>query len=154
MKEIVLRNHDKKVIIDDDMYEVVTRLDWRFSFDKNKVVSASKNKRICLARYIFGEQAKSCVFLHKNKNIFDFTKENLVLAKKSVQHKKTIGKFKGVSFHKKANKYRAYFSAVGRGQKHLGLFNSEVEAAKAYNKFAIEVFGENAVLNEIPDATN
>lgn len=58
--------------------------------------------------------------------------------------------FKGVSWHKHTKKWRSYIE-VG-GKKHsLGYFHEEVEAAKAYNNRAAELFGEFAFLNTIGD---
>ena len=43
-------------------------------------------------------------------------------------------KYIGVSFHKQMNKYRAQCWYDNK-QKHLGLFNTELEASEAYNDF-------------------
>ena len=59
--------------------------------------------------------------------------------------------FKGVSFHKQANKWTAQIMTKGK-LKYLGLFESEKEAAKMYNEKAIELFGDFAKLNEISDS--
>ena len=55
-------------------------------------------------------------------------------------------KFKGVHFNKERKKYMLQIS-VNRRQTYLGLFNSEIEAAKAYDVKALELFGEFAYLN-------
>lgn len=56
--------------------------------------------------------------------------------------------YKGVSWNKATSKWRAYIQKDGKLH-HLGLFTDEIEAAKAYNKAATEMFGEFANLNKI-----
>lgn len=59
-------------------------------------------------------------------------------------------KIRGVFFNKKLNKWQA--SITHNYKRHyLGLFDSEIEAAAAYNQKALELFGENAVLNDVPE---
>ncbi len=58
--------------------------------------------------------------------------------------------FKGVCWGKKDNKWVAYIKFNGR-QKHLGSFNDEKEAARAYNEAAKEYFKEFSKLNIIED---
>lgn len=57
--------------------------------------------------------------------------------------------YKGVSFHKVSNKFRARLSTK-TGELYLGLFKTAEEAAKAYNTAALGYFGEYAKLNEVP----
>ena len=59
--------------------------------------------------------------------------------------------YKGVSFHKPSQKWRAYIM-IDRTQKQLGLFENEKEAARKYNEKAIELFGDFAKLNDISDS--
>lgn len=57
-------------------------------------------------------------------------------------------KYKGVGFDRDLNKWRAYIRLKGR-QVHLGVFESEKDAALAYNKSAKSHFKEFALLNHI-----
>ena len=57
-------------------------------------------------------------------------------------------KFLGVSKYGKHNKWRARI-VVSRKEKHLGSFDTQEEAALAYNKGAIELFGEFANINNV-----
>lgn len=68
----------------------------------------------------------------------------------SVKKPHTSSQFKGVSLHTSTNLWIASVTKQGK-RYHLGLFTDEIEAAKAYNKKAIELFGEFANLNVIPD---
>lgn len=58
----------------------------------------------------------------------------------------TSSKFKGVGWHKKTRCWRAYIKRDGM-TKSLGYYKDEIEAAKAYDKAALELFGEYAKLN-------
>ena len=62
----------------------------------------------------------------------------------------TSSDFKGVCWQKKGNTWGAYIKING-SQKHLGFFNDEREAARAYNRAAEEHFREFAKLNIIED---
>jgi hypothetical protein len=51
--------------------------------------------------------------------------------------------FKGVGWHKKTSKWRAYIR-VQRVQRHLGFFNTKEEAAEAYRQAAEKIHKEYA----------
>ncbi len=57
--------------------------------------------------------------------------------------------YKGVCWYAKKSKWIAYITADGK-RHHLGYFDSEVQAAVAYNNAAIHHFTEFACLNVIP----
>ena len=65
-------------------------------------------------------------------------------------NKETSSKYKGVYWNTGCNKWLAKIG-VNRRRIHLGVFENEKDAAKAYNKAAIEYFGEFAKLNVIDD---
>jgi hypothetical protein len=67
---------------------------------------------------------------------------------KSYAGKNCSSNFKGVYWSKQAQKWQAYINYQQK-RTHLGLFVNEIDAAKAYNKAAIEYFGEFAKINEV-----
>lgn len=90
---------------------------------------------------------------HRNCDTLDNRRSNLRLATKAGNaanaRKPRTGKtsqFKGVSWSKARNKWVAHIRKDGKGA-HLGHFDSEAEAAVAYNRAASEAFGEFARVN-------
>lgn len=59
---------------------------------------------------------------------------------------KTSG-YRGVSWCANAGKWRAQIHGTKRSSTHIGLFLTEVEAARAYDAIAKQEFGEFASLN-------
>ena len=91
---------------------------------------------------------------HINQNKTDNRIENLRLATKSQNAMNSIkrkGKsvFKGVQKNKHG-KFESYIK-INQKKKNLGTFNTETEAAQAYNTAAKKLFGEYASLNVGPD---
>lgn len=91
---------------------------------------------------------------HKNGNGLDNRRENLRLATRS-QNKANVGLpltnisgRKGVSWHRATGKWRAQIW-FGERHIHLGLFTDLDEAARAYDRAAIECYGEFALTNEM-----
>lgn len=60
----------------------------------------------------------------------------------------TTSKYKGVALITERNKWRAYIQHNAK-RIHLGVFVSEVEAAKAYDAAALVYFGEFALTNRV-----
>ena len=63
-----------------------------------------------------------------------------------VLNKTCSSKYKGVSWAKANKKWKACLLCKGK-RYYLGYFENEIEAAFAYNKAALEHFGEFALLN-------
>lgn len=78
-------------------------------------------------------------------------RENLRVADyqmNGMNRRKQLGssKFKGVYWDKQSQKWRALI-AINRKRIHLGYYDDELEAARAYDRKAIELFGPYAKLN-------
>ena len=58
--------------------------------------------------------------------------------------------YKGVYLTKRIDRFVSAI-VINKNRKHLGTFPTKEQAARAYNKAAYEHYGENAVLNDIPD---
>lgn len=88
---------------------------------------------------------------HINGDGLDNRRENLRIVSRAQNNQNArcftgASKFKGVAKHHYTHKWRAYISVGGR-QVHLGFFTEELAAARAYNKAALEYFGDYAKLN-------
>jgi len=79
-------------------------------------------------------------------NLRSCTKQENSMNRRS--NKNTSSKYKGVSWHKNAKKWMAKIKIDSKA-KHLGYFQTESDAAKAYDKAALEHFGEFACLNNV-----
>jgi|ERR1041385_872703 hypothetical protein len=89
---------------------------------------------------------------HIDRNPFNNQRSNLRVCTQSqnlansTKRKGTISKYKGVTWDKSRNVWKAQIQFE---YKHIniGYFNSENEAARAYDRKAKRLFGEFAVLN-------
>ena len=61
-------------------------------------------------------------------------------------HLNTSSKYKGVSWHKIGHKWQVHIQVIGK-KYYLGLFVSDIEAAKVYDEAARNYFGEYAHTN-------
>lgn len=91
---------------------------------------------------------------HINGNQLDNRRRNLRICTSqqnqanSSKHIVGSSKYKGVNFYKRDKCWRAYINKDGV-QFHLGYFDNELEAAKAYNKKAKVIWGKYARLNTV-----
>lgn len=79
-------------------------------------------------------------------NMRECTKsENAMNSKKRIDN--TSG-YRGVSLDKPSGKWKSYI-VINNKYNHLGYFLTAEESARAYNKAAVELFGEFAFLNDV-----
>lgn len=148
MKEIQL-TQGKVAIIDSNDFEKLSQFKWYFHEGYARTDISNKRLKIYMHRMIIGDG--EYITDHINSNRLDNRKSNLrkcTFSQNSVNkfkvNRKTTSKYKGVYFASDRNKWRVQ---VGRNK--IGSFNTEQEAAIAYNKKAVEIYGEFAKLNEV-----
>jgi len=147
----------KFAIVDDEDYEWLNQ--WKWCHDSNGYAirtiptprSKNKQTRIYMHRLITNAPPDKQVD-HIDHDKLNNSRKNLRLCtngeNKHNQSCRRSGtsKFKGVSWHKEKKKWGSYIRMYGKG-KNLGHFSDEIDAAKAYDAAAIELFGEFASPN-------
>jgi len=66
------------------------------------------------------------------------------------RHRRNSSRFKGVSWHSRWRRWQARVQ-FNHKRYHLGYFDNEQDAARAYNKAASRLFGKFACLNKIEE---
>lgn len=136
------------IFVDKEDYELLKNYTWWMS-ERGYAYTKINRQSIYMHKLIMNHVTypKSIVD-HKNRNRFDNRKSNLRVAThaqniaNSGPRTITGSKYKGVNFDKQTGKWRA--KAI---DKHLGRFDSEEEAAQAYDVAAFNNHGEFAYLN-------
>jgi len=104
-------------------------------YKNGKVKSTVVHQFIAMAFLNHNPCGHKLVIDHRNDNPLDNRVENLQIVTQRFNANKTQGKYtskyKGVSWHKKANKWISNI-LINKKQIHLGYFNTEEEASLAY----------------------
>jgi len=139
-------------IVDDDWYEMLSLVKWHYGGKGYAVRSGYRPslKAEYMARIII-DAPKGMQVDHINRNKLDNRRENLRLCTHYDNQRNKPGrgiysKHKGVSSYKGCGKYIAKIGSRGKTI-YIGRFDTEVEAALAYDKKARELHGEFAFLN-------
>jgi hypothetical protein len=143
----------KFAIVDEEDYERVNAHKWSASNLQNiwyAIGMVSTGNKILMHRFILNTDI--AIIDHYNRNGLHNYKSNLRPCNASqniVNSEKRKGCssiYKGVVKDKRCNSYSARISFKGKNE-YLGYFNDEIEAAKAYDAKAKELYGEFAILN-------
>lgn len=140
-------------IFDTKNYSMVKKYTWSISTNGYVVTNLGYGEILTLHSLILGN--KRGLFIdHISRNKLDNRIQNLRhVTHQQNTHNSGINKnnstgYKGVYFDKSRKKYASEIMC-SRKKYYLGRFDTAIEAAKAYNQKAIELFGEYAFLNEI-----
>lgn len=154
MAKILELSGGEEVILDDADYERLKCLNWTYDYNcdyvKRYFTEDGKRKMISMARMVIHVPDGMYVkFINGDK--MDHRKGNLTTctwAEKVYANKKANGKisdFKGVTWDSLQNKWIAQIRVNGKYKtKRL---NNEFDAARQYDRWAFEYFGEHAYLN-------
>lgn len=162
MKAIVL-TRGRIATVDDEDFDRVNQFKWHaykqgdcYYGVRNIKEPSGKRTSCYLHCFILGRVGVD----HRNGDGLDCQRRNLRPASSQQNHRASRRKppgayssnYRGVSWHSKMGKWQ---SAIGIGrterrdkhQKFLGYFQSEEDAARAYDAAAKQIFGEFAALN-------
>lgn len=153
MTKLIPLSQGKHAIVDDEDYDFL--MQWKWYYNGRYVARRDRDTgRIIYMHWeIIGKPEKGNVVDHINGNSLNSQKKNLRIctpAENMRNRKKTLSKvssqYKGVTWHKQASKWTVHIS-INFKKKYLGLFTSELDAAKAYDTAAREYHGDFARLN-------
>lgn len=152
-KEIQL-TQGKVAIIDDDDFEKISKFKWHYEHGY-AMGTIDKRKRAYMHRFITDCPIGKVVD-HVNGDTLDNRKSNLRICSQrqnavNINKNRGTSKFKGVTLRVDKKKWQASIT-VNYKSIYLGSFDTEIEAAQAYNNAALEFFGKYASLNTIDGA--
>ncbi len=152
----------KKVKIDREDLERVSERSWRVTkgtTGRERVVTSIRgddgSRTVTLGAFLKKPPKGKQVYPRRFNEGLDYRKDNLVVCTLQERQRllpkkrtKTSSVYRGVSFMKSAEKWRAAIEVEGEAI-NLGDFETESSAALAYNKAARQHFGSMAYQNEI-----
>jgi hypothetical protein len=144
-------------LIDDEDFDFLTNHNW-YSADNGRgklyAYTMIEGKRMYIHNLLLPPPTKLLTVDHKNHNTLDNQRINLRLATDAQQsanrnkRSDNISGYKGVYWKSTRNCWIAQIGCKGI-RRHLGEFATKEKAALAYNKAALDLFGEFALLNEV-----
>jgi hypothetical protein len=157
MREIPL-TQGKVALVDDEDFERINQHKWYLRKFKGRLYAERdtrpKRQKIKMHREVlrlkYGEDK---IIDHRNHNGLDNRRCNLRICTNAenthnqrAQTRQKTSKYKGVHWNKKDHRWHAQIKYNNKIY-HLGTFIYEVDAAKIYDRRAIELFGDYACPN-------
>jgi hypothetical protein len=149
------------VLVDNADLDLLNRFTWVYQSSgyASAQTGGRKNRKTFLMHRLLTEAPDDCVVDHKNGNKLDNRRSNLRvtsssnnLANSKIRKDNSSG-YKGVYLH---TKNKNWIARIQRNNKmvHLGSFDNPHDAARMYNFWAKDMFGEYARLNVIKEEAN
>ena len=149
-------------IVDDDDYEKLRQYNWSYHGRGYAARGFHKDGKLVIVKMhqaVMGKTPEGYVIDHINGNKLDNRKTNLRLvtiqqntfnssARQMVAGKPCRSRYKGVHWRDERGKWVSRITKDGKHY-YLGLFDTEVQAAAAYNNAAKSLFGDYAKLNDL-----
>lgn len=140
--------------VDDDDYDRLSQFKWYISHQAQTAYAKRSigKTNVYMHREILGLRERVPRVDHRDGNGLNNTKENLrecTVQQNQANRRKMSGhlsQYKGVTFNKRAGKWKAQLM-FKKHNVNIGEFSDEVAAARAYDFFAQEAFGDFARLN-------
>lgn len=155
LKEIEL-TRGYKAQVDDADYEWLNQWKWRSEIGYNTVYAvrtdySNGKKNLRMNRLILAITDLNIQVDHRDRNGLNNQRDNLRIATNQQNSINQVGcnktsRYKGVFRDNTKKRFCAQIK-VNYKSTHIGTFNSEIEAAMAYDRKAKELFGEFAYLN-------
>jgi len=144
----------KYAIVDAADYEWLSPHKWFATGDESRGFYAARRDgdKVVLMHRAIMNAPEGTVVDHINHNSLNNRRTNLRLctqkqnSRSARPSRRATSRFKGVYFCRRTGKWLATIGYEGKTI-HLGSFDDEIEAAKAYDRKARELFGEFAYLN-------
>ena len=140
-------------LVDDEDFDWLNQYKWTAVSRRQGGTIYAMRKGVYMHRAILGiYKDYDGVINHRNHNGLDNQKRNYVLcadrssSKQKISRTYKIKKYQGIIQHKADKKWTV---AIRKGGEYIyiGRYHSEDEAAQAYDKKAIELYGEHAATN-------
>lgn len=147
----------KICLVDDDVFEEVSKHKWYFHVTSKAGRGYAARREKLTKKFIYMHRIitnaqRGLDVDHINNDTLDNRRSNLRVCTRKENLRNSLknkdykySKYRGVT--KIGKKYWAVF--MGGVKRYVGIYNSEVEAALAYNKEATKRYGEYAKLNEV-----
>ena len=143
--------------VDEEDFEYLNQFRWHAAYGYScyyavrTVRAKGKRATVGMARVILGLTDPKLAAEHEDRNGLNNRRYNLRIATNQENSINQVGcnktsQYKGVHYDKERGKYIAQIK-INYKTTHLGRYSNEMDAAKAYDKKAKEVFGEFAYLN-------